>query len=458
MRYAEAFSLSDAIKEQRKEMGTRRKYGDPFYSFGTSRGPIYAAENGRMPTANYSSTDARIPKLADLKVGGGQGGQTAAAVSDGAEAVTIVAEMSPHELSGEHWHESLPDAKQSGCCSPCPIACEAADRPTVDGVKMRGRPVHVNRVDRPEYETLAMMGANLGIGSSLDVMDGNDACNRLGIDTISGGAALSFMCESAQRGWLPEGWANYFPAPFDFGSFSKGDPVPWAFGVPELPPLALHLLAHAVPGDGSLFGTLTGGAVAASQYIESKTGQPATRLTAHCKGLDLPAWDPRGKRGNAMAYMTANVGASHMRAGYKEPTGLPNRTAVDLMEELVESQHSIVIRDSMILCAFAKGATPDDVMVQAWTATTGEVCTWDDLMERARMQWDQARQWNVDHWVRQGKSAADEDLLSWRLRREPIPSGVAAGMVSFVDDDDEAACMAAYYQHRGWTSEGVPAN
>ena len=51
---------------------------------------------------------------------------------------------------------------------------------------MRGRPVHVNRVDRPEYETLAMLGANLGIGSSLDVMDGNDACNRLGIDTISG--------------------------------------------------------------------------------------------------------------------------------------------------------------------------------------------------------------------------------------------------------------------------------
>jgi len=290
------------------------------------------------------------------------------------------------------------------------------------------------------------------------VMDGNDACNRLGIDTISGGAALSFMCESALRGWLPEGWDDHFSAPFDFGSFSKGDPVPWAFGVPELPPLALHLLAHATPGDGSLFGTLAGGAVAASQHIEALTGHPATRLTAHCKGLDLPAWDPRGKRGNAMAYMTANVGASHMRAGYKEPTGLPNRTAVDLMEELVESQHSIVIRDSMILCAFAKGATPDDVMVQAWTATTGEACTWEDLMERARMQWDQARQWNVDHWARQGKSAAEEDLLSWRLRREPIPSGVAAGMVSFVNDEDEAACMAAYYQHRGWTSEGLPAN
>ncbi|MGB1233667.1 MAG: aldehyde ferredoxin oxidoreductase C-terminal domain-containing protein, partial [Poseidonia sp.] len=137
-------------------------------------------------------------------------------------------------------------------------------------------------------------------------------------------------------------------------------------------------------------------------------------------------------------------------------------------EELVESQHSIVIRDSMILCAFAKGATPDDVMVQAWKATTGEDCTWDDLMDRARVQWDQARQWNVEHWARQGKSAAQEDLLSWRLRREPIPSGVAAGMVSFVDDEDEAgqgksrddedeaACMSAYYKLRGWNAEGLP--
>ena len=40
-----------------------------------------------------------------------------------------------------------------------------------------------------------MLGANLGLTSSLDVMDGNDACNRLGIDTISGGAAFSIVCE-----------------------------------------------------------------------------------------------------------------------------------------------------------------------------------------------------------------------------------------------------------------------
>ena len=456
VRYSNDFSLGDAVKKQRSEMGLRRKSGDPFYSFGTSRGPLYAAQNGRMPTSNYASTDAQMPDLSTLKAGGGKGGQTAEAVRKGATPVPIQTKLSTHELSGEHWHESLPNAKQSGCCAPCPIACEAADRPVIDGKKFRGRPVHMNRVDRPEYETLAMLGSNLGIGSSLDVMDGNDACNRLGMDTISSGAALSFVCEVTERGWLHESWADHFHAPFDFGSFKEGDAVPWKFGIPELPPLALHLLAHATPGDGTLFGTLTAGAVGMSEWIENETGHPTTRLTAHCKGLDLPAWDPRGKRGNAMAYMTSNVGANHMRANYKDPTGLPNRSAVDLMGELVISQHSIVIRDSMILCAFAKGATPDHIMLDAWNAITGEGCEWSDLMERARVQWDTARQWNVDHWLRQGKDAKQEDLLSWRLRNEPVTSGVASGMVSFVDESDEEACMAEYYKYRKWSPGGLP--
>ena len=263
IRFASEASLSSAVKVQRQEMGLRRRSGDPFYSFGTSRGPIYASENGRMPTANYSSTNAMIPEFSQLKVRGGT------------STVDIRTELNAHELSGEHWHESLPDAKQSACCAPCPIACEAADRPTIDGVKVRKRPVHLDRVDRPEYETLAMLGSNLGLTSSLDVMDGNDACNRLGIDTISAGAALSIVCELVEHNWLPEDWSDHFHAPFDFGRYKEGDVVPWQFGIPELPPLALAMLAHSQPGDKDLFSVLASGAVAFSSFVEETTGHPA---------------------------------------------------------------------------------------------------------------------------------------------------------------------------------------
>ena len=428
-RYAKPVDLEAAITKQRTEMGARRRSGDPFYSFGTSRGPIYASQTSRMPTANYTSTTGAITVM-------------------GTKEITSM--LDTRKLSGENWHEQLPDAKQSGCCKPCPIACEAADRP--EGVK--GRPVHVNRVDRPEYETLALLGSNLGIDDSLAVMDGNDACNRLGIDTISSGAALSFICEITLRGWSP--WPHTFEAPFDFGRYKKGNDVPWDFGIPELPPLALDRLAVAQPGGGDLWSVLAGGAVVASQYVESTTGHPATQLVAHCKGLDLPAWDPRGKRGNAMAYMTCNIGSSHMRAAYKNPTGLPNKSAVDLMPELIESQNETVIRDSLILCAFAEGVTPKEVMIEAWNGMTGRTDQWNDLIDKAKVQWDTARQWNIAHWNKLGKDSRQEDFLSYRLRKDPLPDGVAKGMVAFVDDKDEEACLAEYYRLRGWNNNGIP--
>ncbi len=434
-----------ALKKQRQEMGERRKVGDPFYRFGTSRAPIYASEMGRMPTLNYTSTTGSVIHAAK-KIG----------------------QLDTVALSGEYWHESLPEAKQSGCCRPCPIACEASDRSS--GV--RGKPLHVLRSERPEYETLAMIGANLGIDSSLDVMDGNDACNRFGVDTISSGAALSLICELALKGWFPDDWSEgtlssgdpwgfdaevpCFSAPSSKGRFTKGEMVPWGYGIPELPPLALERLSNASPGDGSLFGTLASGAVACSRWVEKETGHPATRLTAHCKGLDLPAWDPRGKRGNGMAYMTCNVGASHMRAGYKNPTGIPDSSALDLMPELIHSQNESVIRDSMILCAFASGATPDDVLVQAYNGITGDSATIEELHSRASAQWDSARLWNIQHWERLGVEVREQDVLSYRLRNDALPDGPAKGMVSFVDDADEADCLTEYYRLRGWNDDGRP--
>lgn len=417
--FASIEALSDAIKRQRSEMGALRKNGDPFYRFGTSNAPRYAADYSRMPTANYQSTTGSIP------VAGSK---------------DIRSKLDVDRLTGRVWHEELPDAKQSSCCSPCPIACEAADRP--EGVK--GRPKHVEEVDRPEYETLAMMGANLGIESSLDVMRGNDACNQLGIDTISAGAALSLMCEVTERGWAPEGWEEF-------------EGRKWAFGDAELPMHALRKMSEANPGDGTLFGTLACGAVPASRYLEKLTGYPVTNLTAHCKGLDLPAWDPRGKRGNAVAYMTSNVGASHMRAEYKSPTGLPDSSALDLMDELVVSQNAIVVRDSLILCAFARGATHDDVIVDAYNSIVGDNATWEDLLVRANRQWNQARQWNVEHWQRLNLLPREQDLLSNRLRFDPLPDGIAKGMTSFVNTTDESDCLSKYYELRGWSNDGVPA-
>ena len=98
VRYAAPFDLNEAIKTQRTEMGMRRKVADPFYSFGTSRGPLYASENGRMPTGNYSSTDGNIPVLSQLKVSGGGGGKTSVQVEQGQKAVDIFMPLDTYTL------------------------------------------------------------------------------------------------------------------------------------------------------------------------------------------------------------------------------------------------------------------------------------------------------------------------------------------------------------------------
>ena len=70
-------------------------------------------------------------------------------------------------------------------------------------------------------------------------------------------------------------------------------------------------------------------------------------------------------------------------SGYKAPTGLPKDSALDLVPELIESQNAIVVRD-FILCAFAKGASPDDMLAKAWTAITGDEASWADPCSRRR--------------------------------------------------------------------------
>ena len=465
-RIADEAGLDTTIRAQRRNMGRARRNGDPFYRFGTSRAPDYASTSDRLPTLNFATASGSRVSLAGLS------GQLLIA-----EQTSPGTRLDIGALSGPHWHDVHKDGRQGACCNPCPIACEAAIRPAGH----RGRVRHHPRADRPEYETLAMLGSNLGLESADDVMDGNDACNRLGVDTISGGAALSLICELAARGWLPTGWSEGevpstlhkqliptdavhdpdrplpgFTALRAHGRFAAGDLIPWAFGLPELPPLALERLSTATVGDGSLFGTLAAGAVACARFVECLTGHPATRLTAHSKGLDLPAWDPRGKRGNGLAYMTSNVGASHMRGDYKGVTGLPDRPMLDLVPELIEDQGAKVLRDSWILCAFATPATPHRMQLEAFQALTGARTTWGEAMAAAARQWDQARHWNIAYWDAVSLEPRGEDVLSHRLRRERLIDGPAKGLVSFVDDQDEARSLSAYYAGRGWSEDGRP--
>ena len=55
----------------------------------------------------------------------------------------------------------------------------------------------------PEYETLALLGANLLVDDIRAVQRMNEACNRLGMDVIEVGSLIGFAMEAFEKGLLP---------------------------------------------------------------------------------------------------------------------------------------------------------------------------------------------------------------------------------------------------------------
>jgi len=367
---ADTFGAIQSVKEDRQK-------GDTFLVYGTSQTPTYSSKIDRLPTRNYQSAEFE------------QAG----------------------EIHGEKFHAQY-KMEGSACCAPCVISCEGRTEGAQRGEK---------RTERPEYETIALLGSNLGIADRESIMDSNELCNALGLDTISTGAAVSFAIECSQRGLIPE---------------------KYAFGDRRVPDELIPAIAHRK----GLGDTLAEGVRRAAEIL----GGESWKWTAHGKGLELPAWDPRGKLGAGLAFATGDIGASHMRDEFtsKKP---PLESALPVVPDLVRGQDWLAVRDSLILCAFATEYTGEERMAALYNSITGFGKTKDELIERGHAVWDLTRAFNVREGVRR-----KDDTLSWRLLNDPLPSGKAKGAVSFVSEGDRQACLDKYYELRGWDADGVP--
>jgi aldehyde:ferredoxin oxidoreductase len=362
-----------AIKQVKED----RSKGDTFLVYGTSQTPTYSSKIDRLPTRNYQSAEFE------------QAG----------------------EIVGEKFHAQF-KMEGSACCGPCVIACEGR----TDGAS-RGDV----RTERPEYETIALLGSNLGIADREAIMDANERCNALGLDTISTGGAIGFAIECSQRGVVHE---------------------KLAFGDRAVPDRLIEDIAHR----RGLGDTLAEGVRGAAQIL----GGESYKWAVHGKGLEIPAWDPRGKLGAGLAYATGDIGGSHMRDEFVSKK-TPAEPALPIVPDLVAGQDWLAVRDSLILCAFATDYTGDDRMVELYGAITGEAASKADLAARGHAVWDLTRAFNVREGVRR-----KDDTLSWRHLNDPLPSGRAKGAVSFVSEADRQACLDKYYELRGWDEDGVP--
>jgi aldehyde:ferredoxin oxidoreductase len=135
----------------------------------------------------------------------------------------------------------------------------------------------------PEFETVGLLGSNLGIFDADQVAEFNRICNEVGMDTISAGGTIAWVMEAAEKGLVN--------SPLRFGS---------AEGVGQ----ALLDIAH-----GRGFGAEM---AQGSKALAKKYG--GAEFAMQVKGLEMAAYDPRGSYGQGLAYAVANRGACHLSA------------------------------------------------------------------------------------------------------------------------------------------------
>lgn len=309
-------------------------------------------------------------------------------------------------VSGEKLLERLFVKKYH--CFGCPIGCGRITR------------AYDEEGGGPEYETLWALGPQCGINDLEWIAAANFRCNELGLDTISLGSTLGCAMELVQKGKLK--------AHLKFGETK---------GIMQLiDDVAMSQGLGAELGEGS-------------KAFSSRYNAP--ELSMQVKGLEIPAYDPRGVQGHALAYATSNRGGCHLRAYLIGPEILGSPVLVD--RDRVEGKPGLVVlfqdlsavMDSLVLCRFTTFAFTVEDYADLVAAATGLPIDGRELLRIGERIWNLERLFNL----REGFSAKD-DCLPPRFST-PIPEGGSRNRIAHLDE-----MLPEYYQLRGWDKKGQP--
>ncbi len=312
-------------------------------------------------------------------------------------------------------------------CPYCPLGCAR-----VFAEQLKGIPLE-KVVPVPEYESLAMFGANCSINDAEVLSKANHICNELGLDTISTGNIIAFLMECQARNLrIPDNTENL--------------PI---FGNTEDLISLINKIA-SVEGLGKFAGL---GVRSLAKII----GQGSNDFAIHSKGLEMAAWDPRGKLGLGISYMTAAIGASHLR-GWPQTTEVPNKPCTTkIIQSLVSEQNLKIIKDSLIICHFTHSIRPIfnyQDCTSALEAVTGVNYNQTELSKVAQRIWILARQINLCESEK--KTHRSLDQLPSRLLNEKLPSGRAKGCKAFLNVEDKEIALSNLYFQRGCDEDGNP--
>jgi aldehyde:ferredoxin oxidoreductase len=307
-------------------------------------------------------------------------------------------------------------------CFGCPSPCGKYSRSKKYGSYVEG----------PEYETIGLLGSNLGISDIEAVAQANLLADDAGLDTISAGNAIGWAMECYEK-----------------GIFTKADTdgLDLRFGNVE----ATFELIGKISRKEGLGALLAEGVKKASQ----KVGKGTEKFAIHVKGMEQSAYATHNATAMLLAYMTCDVGAHHNRSWaitYDLQVGrdlvVPEKVA-----RVIWLQNFRPMFDVLGGCRlqWVELGIDRDLYIPALEAITGIHRTWDDYEKVGERIWNLTRMF----WARENDGFGRSwDLPAPRFYEEAPESGATKGQITKIEDVHRLLDM--YYEQRGWSNDGMP--
>jgi len=289
------------------------------------------------------------------------------------------------------------------------------------------------QVEGPEYETIGMLGSNLGIADIQAVAEANRLCDDLGIDTISTGSCIGWAMECYEKGILTQ--EDTGGLDLKFGNIDA----------------VFTVIKQIAFREGKLGALLSDGVKRAADVV----GKGSEKFAIQVKGMEQSAYATHNATAMLLAYMTCDVGAHHNRSWaitYDIQVGR-DKVVPEKVARVIWLQNFRPMFDVFGSCRlqWVELGIDRDLYVPLLAAITGEKRNWEELEAVGNRIWNLTRLF----WVREIDGFGRHwDQPSPRFYTEPPKTGITAGQITRYEDVQTLLDM--YYEQRGWDSNGIP--